>query len=353
MKTMSKSLAKGSKVRILSGGTQLAGKSLFLPTEGVPVVVQTLTRNQISAIPKERFSVREFGAESRGRIITAMKIASTLSGREMLGVVTIGDSAIGSQYAAIKSVGTRNVKTIRVNHSSFDDAVHRSVRTARRLVAGHKMASLRTHKCRKKGGISAAYNKSIEERILTITTILGQLQSEVNDLHSCIHATGGNNDSVPPSRSDIFKPGIDEERMGECIVMARQLIIGEKESCTIYGLKIKLVDFCVLTHLTLDRMHFLENTAQKPFCEYLKKEDVFGKEAPQVRNFNVHANKSPYKGYGDVLKKIAFDPSTKPIEKFKSDLCYMACHKIAQTFHGMDYFKTLRSHKESFEPLVL
>ena len=84
MKTMSKSLARGSKVRILSGGTQLAGKSLFLPTEGVPVVVQTLTRNQISAIPKERFSAGEFGAESRGQIISAMKMADDCLANECL-----------------------------------------------------------------------------------------------------------------------------------------------------------------------------------------------------------------------------------------------------------------------------
>lgn len=75
MKTMSKSLARGYfQSRSFSGGTQVAGMSLFLPTNEVPVV-QTLTRHQIAAIPKERFSAREFGAENCAQIISAMKMA--------------------------------------------------------------------------------------------------------------------------------------------------------------------------------------------------------------------------------------------------------------------------------------
>jgi hypothetical protein len=46
--------------------------------------VQTLTRHQIAAIPKERFSAGEFGAESRGQIISAMKMADDCLANECL-----------------------------------------------------------------------------------------------------------------------------------------------------------------------------------------------------------------------------------------------------------------------------
>jgi predicted ribosome-associated RNA-binding protein Tma20 len=85
MKTMSKSLARGYfQSRSFSCGTQVAGKSLFLPTNEVQIVVQTLTHRQIAAIPKERFSAGEFGAESRGQIISAMKMADDCLANECL-----------------------------------------------------------------------------------------------------------------------------------------------------------------------------------------------------------------------------------------------------------------------------
>ena len=360
MKTMSKGRARtSSQSRTFRRGTKLAGKSLFLPNESVPVVVQTLTRSQIAAIPKERFSVVEFGAESRGRIISAMKLASTMSKGCVLGVVTSGDSAIGSQYAAIQSAGNRNVEQICLPTTTCNNRVRLAARQTHHMGLRYKMHGfglrhkiLSTPKRRKKDVQPMTNGKSLEERILTITEIIGKLQKEVESLTIEVKNSNHSNGDNPPPGSNIFKPGIDETRMSECIFSAREAIMGDKKSCSICGLTVKLVDFCILTHLTLERMGFLANTAQKPFCEYLKTA-VFGEEAPIPRTFNEHYHKKPYKDYGKELEQMDFNPAVRPPEKYKNDFCYMACHKIAEIFHKTDYFEILRSQKKSFEPLVL
>ena len=358
METMSKGRARtSSQSRTFRRGTKLAGKSLFLPNESVPVVVQTLTRSQIAAIPKESFSVVEFGAESRGRINSAMKLASTMSKGCMLGVVTSGDSAIGSQYAAIQSAINRNVRQIGLPTTTCNIMVSLAARQTRHMVLSYKFHGLgpnllTTRKWRKMCMGPMTNGKSLEEGILTITEMIGKLQKKAESLTIEVQNANRSNGDNPPPGSNIFKPGIDETRMNKCIFSAREAIMGDKKSCSICGLKIKLVDFCILTHLTLERMGFLANTAQKPFCEYLKAA-VFGEEAPIPRTFNDHYRKKPYKDYGKELEQMDFNPAVRPPEKYKNAFCYMACHKIAEFFHKTDYFEILRGQKKSFEPLVL
>lgn len=196
------------------------------------------------------------------------------------------------------------------------------------------------------------FSKNSEEKFVTITALLKSAQAAVEDLHNSYLTDSISDDGMPPSGSGIFKSGIDEKRMGKCIATARQVLMGDRKSCMIYGLNCKLTDFCVLVHLTLGRMHFLANTAQRPFCEFLEQE-VFKTDAPKLRNYNTHANKPLYKDYDKILKDLPFDPSAEPADKYKNDLCYMACHRIAEIFQTTDYFRSLRDQRDFLQSLVL
>ena len=149
----------------------------------------------------------------------------------------------------------------------------------------------------------------------------------------------------------LFMHHINEDRMAECIADVKKHIMGDKEKVVIHGMQCTFYDFCVLTMLALGQMKFLENKARSQFCIFLQKK-VFKGNAPQVRTFNNHANKDPYKGLAERLALCEADPSVKLVSQ-DDEGCYMAFQKIKRTFQRMEYFKELKGLREELAKLTL
>ena len=348
MKSMSKRPAGSLRTsRILSGGIQFGGKSLFLPTTEVPVVMQALTRSQIEAIPKTHFSVKEFGGENRKSVRAAIETANKMSGKHTVGIVTIGDSAINSRIIRFNSSGTR----LRKQRKYY--LLRKPPKASRfRPMIGLAMFAQSLIVDSGNGLIMCSVPSS-EPSSLTdeqFITVIKKLEEAKNELNSMRHTY--NNGGGPPPPSTIFKPGIDERRMIESIKTVRRVIMGDQKECSIGGITCKFMDFCVLTFLTLSRMHFIKNITQKAFCEFLNKEELFGSEKPRLRTFNKHFHRMP-EDYLKTLKGLPFNPTQAPEKRFDNDVWYKACHTLAKAFHNTNYFVFMRNRKKQLEELVL
>jgi hypothetical protein len=353
MKVLSKGLARSrSKPRAICGGTLLAGKSLFLPNERVPIVVQRLTRSQIDAIPKDLFSVKVLGREGSVSASGAIEVARSLSMERRVGVVVKGGSALTRPLPGWGRLGARGGKTadipIIVNPVTVEGIAPNPLHGFR-----HKIKTKS-----KKRDVPDEKDKT-EEGIVTVTELLKQAVNTMNGLRQDYRKKdaekGMDNGSDPPD--GIFSSIINEKQLGVSIIDVHNKFFGSNNSCMLNGKQYKFVEFCLLLLYVFARMGILVNKSRKPFCEFLQSKVYMTKKTPPVRTFNNYAKKMGYQKFEETFPLLPFDPSKPPpvgdYPSLNQYPLYFACHQIGMAFHDTEYFTKLREQRERLNKFIL
>ena len=281
---------KGTKV-------VLAGKPAILPNIEVPFVMQTLTKRQIDAIPKTQFTVSIIDK------IEVPNMSSVLSHR-------------GGGAASLRN------------------------RLKRQPNLGGKIGS------RRFGVRSLPVRPLVAEadgtkQYMTLVGLLDDLSEQANHLITENRRLSRNYDGDPPD-SNLFYEPINERLMSDCIMKVIADFFGSDDKCKIYGHEYKLVEFCLLMHYYFLRIGIMQNTARKPFAEYILRNVLKDETKFAVKTFNNYANdyKNDEKDFidGDGLDidfRLHPDTSTRPhLDAF---------HEIGHSFYISKYFKDLRN----------
>ena len=297
MKTMSKSPARGDSCsRSLYEATLTTEKKIILPTLSNPVVVQRLTRQQIAAIPRDKYAVR---------VIAQITPPST------------------TRKAPKVS------KRVRARHHHF-------------------YPILRSRNCKKKRS-----KTKFEEEWMVMIELMKQVHVQFNKVEQAYRESQlnhGGGDDTPPE-FDIFRSPIDEDKMADCILNVKEGFFGCHDTCTIGKKECNITDFCLLVHFAFRKMNLLNNYFRKPFCEYLQTKVLMNDEKLKVKNFNNYANSQAYKKLEKDLAHECFNLEER-LPKHENPL-FLACHDIARAFHESKYFSQLRTGKNNFKDLIL
>lgn len=342
MKMMSKSPARGySQSRLFGGGTLVAGKSLFLPTERVPVVVQSLTRDQIAAIPKDVFSVKVLGLEKSVGVRGAIQIARAISPDRKMGVVVRGSSAIGGVMAMRGESIMQGVKLIKGGPLTVT-GTGRPVRKLSQLAGGGRRASSGGLPVRVlgTGGGGGGHNKDDGEKLVAILERFKENCKQLQDYTDNRRPTApddGDGGNLLPKPTNIFLPALSEIKIADAVHTVIKSYFGLNKICMLSGKECKLAEFCLLMFIVFDRMHILVNHARKPFCVFLQTEVFMSDKILQVKTFNNYANNPKFKSFDERYKDTDFDLNNPPSSNAK--YYELACHEIGIAFQNTEYFK--------------
>lgn len=356
---MSKGPARGySQSRAFCGGTLMAGRSLILPTEKVPVVLQSLTRNQIAALPKDVFSVKVLGPDKTLGARGALEIARAMLPDHKMGIVVRGGSAIDGVMAMRGDTIMQGVKLMKGAPPGLV-GMGKGGRSLSKLVAGGRRAAGGSLPVRVLDGMAGSAggggrDDDGEEKLVTILDIIGKAYTEVRDFRNGYRAkkkgNGGDGDDVPPDMG-IFLDPINENEMADCTLQIKDSYFGSNDTCMISGQPCNLTDFCLLMFFAFGRMHLLKNLSRKPFCLFLQQKVFMDKKKPGVKNFNNYANRENYQSFEKKLPGLPFDLSILPSPN--NGFHYLACHEIGRAFHNTDYFKLLRTQRTNLKSFEL
>ncbi len=282
----SNSSAKGTKV-------MLAGKPAVLPNIEVPYVVQTLTKRQIDAIPTENY------------------------------IVSIIDN-VG--LPAISVCSHRDGGT-----SSMRGRLKRKTHYAGRIGNGRFV--------RKMSNVARIEHDGTKE-YMTIVALLGNLSEQTNQLITENRRLIRNNGGDPPENPIFYEP-IDKDLMADCIMEVIAKFFGSDDKCKIYGHDYKLVEFCLLAYDYFMRIGIMQNTARKPFAEFILRDVLKDETKFTVKTFNNYVN--DYKDdekdfYGKDCLDIDFRLHPDPSTRSHLD----AFHEVGHSFYVSKYFKDLR-----------
>lgn len=349
MKVISKSPARGfSRSRSYSGGTLMAGESLILPSERVPVVIQSLTPSQISAIPQGKIGVKILGRVDEVGVRYAISQARALFPDQKVGVVVRGrtavDGAIGIKGDGIVG-GIELIKGV----PPYREMVHG---TPKRRFGPLTSASL-------SGALAARSLRSVnkfddgERKLVTIMDIIGKAYTEMKDFREGYRQerkSGGGGDDTPP-QYDIFLPPINEDEIADCASEVKEVYFGCNDTCMIGENTWNITDFCLLMFLAFGRMHLLKNYSRKPFCEFLQNKVLMSDKQLKVKNFNNYANRPNYHHLEEELPKMPFNLDIR-LSQHNNPL-FLACHEIGRSFHNSPYFTQLRNERENLKRFEL
>ena len=346
---MSKRPARGYFLsRKPSVGTFVSVKSLVLPTTKVPVVVQSLTRSQIAAIPTSVYSVRLIGIEGHSGVLgQAVNVARQISSMRRVGIVVKGDCAVVGLTAANVRAWSKRTRMMFPLASETTPSTGSIRRIGYHRYPFHRMARLM-----RKDSCALSASTSTEEKIVVAVELLKQaiaIMNEVRVEQRENRASTGDGDD--PNRG-IFSPAIDEDQLSDSVYKVKEQFFGNNNHFTMNGRDYNLMEFCYLVFLVLARMGIIINKLRKPYCEYLK-EKVLMDIAPSVRNFNNCANKEAHKEFEALFPKLKFGFITRqPLDSCKNEL-YLVCHEIGWAFHETDYFKELKKQRNSLDGFTL
>ena len=291
--------------RTLGTKVTLAGRTVFLPNDNVPFVVQRLTMGQINAIPKDRFAV--------SLIETPMAMAASGRGG-------------GGRSSGLKFQIRRQVRPAK------KDGVIRFVR--------------------KPSAAIAAEVDGTKQYTAMITLIEQMKQNADSFLDTTLVLSRNQRNNPPEPDSGLFYSPIDDGSMSDCIKKAIAHFFGQKDTCKILGKEYKPAVFCLLMHDYFIRMHIMKNTTRTPFCEYLQKHVLKDEMMFTSRTFTGYANdyKDAIQEFTDSGKlKLNFnvhpEPSGKPLQD--------AFHEIGNYFHTSGYFKHLREMRDNMKGFMI
>lgn len=294
------SLGVLSRSRMHGTKVTLAGRPAFLPNHDVPIVVQQLTKGQIEAIPKDRFTVSMVSRP--GNILFAP-----------------------SEHGG----------------GAHSDSLGRIVVDLR-----PKQARLsRNHKFRK---AIRSVSSGIEgtELYTAIISMADKIKSNAEGLYIENRQLTRDQVDAPPHDSCLFFPPIDDGRMADCIMQAIIHFFGEEDTCKIMGRKYNLPAFCLLMHGYFIRIGILRNVTRTPFCKYLQEYVLKAWRATFTsRTFTNYANE-----YNKVeleftrQDKLEIDFSVLP--KQDSKHLQNAFHEVGHYFHTSQYFEDLRAIRD-------
>lgn len=349
MKMMSKSPTRGySHSRSFSGGTLMAGRSLVLPSARVPVVIQSLTPRQISAIPQGKIGVTILGCVDKVGAYNAISQARAFFPDHKVGVVVKGRTAIGGVIDIKDDSIASGIKLIKGVPPSTG-MIRGTPR--RKLVAN--IASGRSVSLVARDLKLASKFDDDEGKLVTIMDIIGKAYTEMKDFRDNYRQekrNGGGGDDDPP-QYDIFLPPINEDDMANCTLKVKDDYFGCNDTCMIGDMPWNITDFCLLMFLAFGRMHLLKNYSRKPFCEYLQHKVLMSDKQLKVKNFNNYANRPNYHRLEEELPKMPFNLDIR-LSQHNNPL-FWACHEIGRSFHNSPYFHQLRDERENLKRFEL
>ena len=285
---LSLSRTKGTKVK-------LAGRTAFLPNDTVPFVMQKLTRGQIDAIPKDRFSVSLI--------------------ERPLPLVTGGP---------IRKIGGSTPKF------KFQRLQRRVNQIGKSGVTGFV----------RKSSVTVAGTDDGTKQYNTIISLAKQIILNADDLYSN-NSKRNPPDNDPPG-GDIFLPPVDAGLMSGCIKKIILAVFCDGDKGMICNREIKLVEFCLLMHYYFIRIKILKNTSRQPFCEYLENYVFTDQSRFTAKTFNNYANNTNYKKMEKVFtseEKQDIDFKKHPITDGTIKDFF---HEIGYFFYNSPYFEELR-----------
>lgn len=302
MKKLSENFAREiSLTRRFGTRVQLAGKIVFLPNRKVPRAVQKLKLAQITAIPRDRYSVKVIDLTQPSKVIP----------------------------------------------------VHKN----RRMILSARRERLRSHgHC---GRVTRAFSLKVPEaqivpetfsfkadstkEYLTFIEIINQLSKEGIRLYYENHELKRKLENDPPEDSGIFFSPINEDEMSDCIQQIIMHFFGTEDTGVIRDETYKLPQFCVLMYYYFRRIKVLRNTSRQPFCHYLLKKVFEDKSKFTSRTFNNYTTDPDYLEVEEDFtneKRLSINfkyhplPSGNPLQD--------AFHEIGWAFHHSKYFEKLR-----------
>lgn len=288
----SNSSAKGTKV-------MLAGKPAVLPNIEAPYVVQSLTKEQIDAIPRDIYSVT---------IIGSFEIPATHPYR--VGVPT-SIRELQQMKQLIRQTGKRDVfRFVRKESGTI------SIEPAGTTI------------------------------YMTFIALLSQLSKIADSLIAENRRISSNYGGGPPEDAParIFFEPIDQGLMADCIMEIIARFFGSGDRCEIYGNTYTLVDFCMLTHLYFIRCKIMQNTARKPFAKYILRDVLRDETRFSVKTFNNYAH--IYENDEEEFIDKDLLPINFKMHPDKSNRPHLdAFHEIGYFFYKSNYFKKLRDIK--------
>jgi hypothetical protein len=285
----------------------LAGGKVLLPTKSTSSVLQILTKAQIQAIPKDKYSV-------------------TLLDMPTKPVVTVVPTPLG-----------------------YDR--QRRQRTLRKILQGKRIARF--------GGGSAsrmardiitraAHEDSATQFYTALVSKLEKAKKDAEELYMENRRNtrcGGDGD---PQEENLFYEPIDKYLMSDCIIKAKTHFFGDSDRCKLHGHEFKLAEFCLFIYYYFIRINILENKARQPFSEYMRKEVLRAEKAFTDKTFNNYAKnyEKREKDFTDPDQlSINFRVKPMPDTKNPKPLLY-AFQEIGHFFHKSDYFADLRKVRE-------
>ena len=296
---LSRSREKGTKV-------MLAGRMAFLPNERVPIVVQTLTEQQIAEIPRDKYAVTIVETEpaSTGHLASSTSIVSPLTRRHM---------------------------------SRYRNLIRRKGRV------------------RPSTGPSRAGGAKV---YVTIITLLHQLLTQAENLYYTNRELRRENMTTPPPGSGIFLAPVDEGKMSDCINEIILKVFGDGDKGKVLNREIKLAEFCLLMHRYFIYIKILGNTARQPFSEYLENYVFEGEPRFTAKTFNNYANNEQYKELDLLLNRMDSQAPRSQKEKGEPGINFKylpeatgklqdAFQVIGHFFHNSPYFDELRKIQEN------
>ena len=286
---LSRSRMHGTKVT-------LAGRTAFLPNPNVPVVVQQLTKGQIEAIPKDRFTVSMI--KTQGAVLFAPSEHGGGGHGGNLGRIVVGA---------------------------------RPRRTRLSRVPKYRKARL-------------TVSPEVERTNLytAIITLTDRIKSNAERLYNENRQLARDQVDTPPQDSGLFIPPIDDVSMSDCIMKAIIHFFGEEDTCKIMGKKYKLPAFCLLMHNYFIRIGILKNVTRTPFCNYLLEQ--------VLKDWKVTFTSRTFTNYAEAYKNVKEDFTEKDglkidfsvLPKQDKNFLQNAFHEIGHFFHTSEYFTHLR-----------
>lgn len=359
MNAMSMGHARGlSTSRVSSVGTLLAGKPLVLPTAKVPVIVQSLTRSQILALPQKSIRVRVLGSVTEVNVRSAVLQARCTFPKHKVGVVVRGASALNGGITITGENAIAGVKLLKSpsERERGNPGLRHRVLARKALHRKIQESGLPVRTLSKAG--------SDEGKLVAIIDNLGNAFSELKKFREEYREHNGGGGEPPhghgkqnaggdelPRRHDIFFPPIDKNKMADCILKIKDGFFGCEKTCTLADKSWNITDFCLLMFLAFGRMHILKNLSRQPFCLFLQDKVFMGDDLLKVKNFNNYANNTNYQTLEKELPKLPFDFSSRLNEHNNS--LFLACHEIGRAFHKSEYFRSLRTQKKNIGEFVL
>ncbi len=183
------------------------------------------------------------------------------------------------------------------------------------------------------------------ERHVVVIRKIGELMKEVDDLGKEIHAM--QDDEMPKSVFNLFKPFVDEAKLAECFYCIFQKFFGAAPCVSLKGRCRKPIDliayfFILVEWENLGNSIFSEK-CKKPFFEYISENIVVGQIGKTERTFYNRITRE----MDGFRKKLLSEPVSSAFngEHWKTNEFFIDFLKVIKIFHETEFYKELKKLK--------